>query len=137
MARFAGLLIATMLLLGSAMLVSAGAADPPPNTTSAPAASPVPPGGVHSGSLYPLHATAGLNCASCHKESPPTTPVATATCLSCHGGYADLAKKTDDRGPANPHASHQGELPCDSCHHAHQASVDFCAQCHQWGFKVP
>jgi hypothetical protein len=26
---------------------------------------------------------------------------------------------------------------CESCHRGHKPSVDFCAQCHDFGFTVP
>ncbi len=146
----ARLLVIAAALLG-VLALPAIAADAPPNPPAAvgsvvgPAAATggdataglVPPGGPHSGALFQVHIGAGLNCASCHKESPPATPVATSQCLSCHVSYEALAQQSGNLGEANPHASHQGELPCESCHRIHQPSVDFCAQCHQWGFKVP
>jgi hypothetical protein len=58
-------------------------------------------------------------------------------CFSCHGNYDKLADKTDGKGSHNPHASHNGDLPCESCHHVHKASENFCAGCHQFEFKVP
>jgi hypothetical protein len=126
--KSAGLLVGALLLcLG---LSAPGLAADPPAVPAAPAAA------TQTGALYQLHVGAGLNCASCHKETPPATPVGTATCLSCHGSYEALAKKTISVTP-NPHDSHQGQLPCESCHHIHKPSVDFCSQCHQWGFKVP
>ncbi len=143
MLRGFGLLTILVLLAGSAL-----AADPAPAATPAPAASPAPgaaaatpaltpPGPFHGGSLYRLHTAAGLTCASCHKESPPSTPVQTATCLSCHGSYDALADKTQNDSP-NPHDSHQGQLPCESCHHVHMPSVSYCAQCHdQFHLNVP
>jgi hypothetical protein len=82
------------------------------------------------------HKAAGIACAGCHKETPPHVPVPTAVCMTCHGTYAAIAAKTANDTP-NPHASHKGDLPCESCHHSHKASVDYCAQCHDWGFKVP
>ncbi len=86
--------------------------------------------------LAARHKAAGLACAGCHGEATPHAPGATAVCLNCHGSYAAIAAKTATSDP-NPHASHKGELPCESCHHAHKPSVDYCAQCHDWGFKVP
>jgi fumarate reductase flavoprotein subunit len=144
--NLAGVVVAMSLLLGLSMSAPAWAAD----TQASPAspAAPLAAGGTAAsaatapaaasqvGALYQLHVVAGLNCAACHKETPPATPVSTATCLTCHGSYDALAKKTENVAP-NPHASHQGDLPCESCHHIRKASVDFCDQCHQWGFKVP
>ncbi len=145
MTRGAGMPTILVLLLGIMTAGSAMAADPAPAPAATPrppaaaAASPllVPPGPFHGGSLYQRHVSAGLTCASCHKESPPSTPVSTATCLSCHGPYKALAARTVNATP-NPHDSHQGQLPCESCHHIHMPSVNFCAQCHtQFNFAVP
>ena len=86
--------------------------------------------------LADKHKAAGIDCKACHTESPSKPPTKKA-CLQCHGpSYASLATKTDKVEP-NPHASHQGDLDCASCHHGHKASVDFCAQCHTFGFTVP
>ncbi len=151
MTRRAGVLTTLALLLGIPLLSlalagPAAAADPAPPpapaagaTGSAPAAPLLtPPGQFHGGALYQRHVAAGLTCASCHKENPPSTPVPTATCLSCHGSYDALADQTENIGPANPHDSHQGQLPCESCHHIHMPSVSYCAQCHQqFHFQVP
>ena len=85
--------------------------------------------------LADRHSTRGLGCASCHGTTGPQTAVTAATCIACHGAYTAIAEKTARLDP-NPHASHRGELACGECHHAHQPSVDFCAQCHDFGFKV-
>ena len=87
--------------------------------------------------LLQKHLGAGLNCAACHKETPPAATVKMEQCFTCHGNYDKLADKTDGKGAHNPHASHNGDLPCESCHHVHKPSVNFCAQCHQFEFKVP
>jgi hypothetical protein len=88
------------------------------------------------GFLAEKHQKAGIECAGCHKESPPKAAVSSAACGGCHGDAAGLAAKTAKAHP-NPHASHQGELPCETCHRAHARSVDYCAQCHDFGLKVP
>jgi len=113
-----------------------------------PAASP-PAAPMVEGPLTPAvlfladrHATLGLTCTSCHTAGapPPGTTIAGATatsiCLGCHGTYADVAGRTAALFP-NPHASHLGELTCSSCHRAHQTPVDYCSQCHSFGFRVP
>lgn len=89
------------------------------------------------GALLGKHLGFGLNCASCHKENPPSVAVKMEQCFTCHGDYDKLADKTDGKGSHNPHASHNGDLPCESCHHMHMPSVNFCAQCHQFEFNVP
>lgn len=90
-----------------------------------------------AGALLQKHVDKGLNCTGCHQENPPAKVVATDKCLSCHGPYDKLADKTEGKAAQNPHASHQGDLSCDSCHHAHKASVNYCSQCHQFEFNVP
>jgi hypothetical protein len=89
------------------------------------------------GALLQKHLAKGLNCNGCHQENPPATPVKINQCLTCHGTYGQLADKTEGKGEANPHGSHQGDLACDSCHHVHKPSVNYCSQCHQFEFRVP
>ncbi|MEN6466165.1 MAG: cytochrome c3 family protein [Syntrophaceae bacterium] len=86
--------------------------------------------------LADRHQAKKIECAGCHKESPPKAAVTGAMCMKCHGTYAKVAKQTDKVTP-NPHASHMGELACEECHHGHKPSVDRCAECHEFGFKVP
>ena len=87
--------------------------------------------------LIETHTAAGLKCEACHAENPPKTAADMAVCINCHGKYEAIAEKTQKVRPHNPHESHQGEVECGECHHVHKASVDFCGQCHQFGFKVP
>ena len=87
--------------------------------------------------LIEKHKAAGLNCDACHAENPTKTAPPMVTCTNCHGKYEVIAEKTGKENPHNPHESHQGEVECGECHHVHKASVDFCGQCHQFGFKVP
>lgn len=79
--------------------------------------------------LADVHAGKGMNCASCHKESPPKEKVPTDACVKCHGDYDKLAEKTAKIEP-NPHKSHLGNLDCEFCHHAHKPQENFCTQCH-------
>jgi len=99
------------------------------------AQAPAAPGAGH-GYLIDKHAAAGVNCAACHAESPPSKPADQAACVKCHGTNAQMATKTSSDQP-NPHASHLGEVACTSCHHVHQASVLYCAQCHNFDLKTP
>jgi len=87
--------------------------------------------------LVEKHKEAGLTCDACHKESPPKAAVTASVCLGCHGDYAKLAERTQEAKPKNPHESHEGEIECEECHHVHKTSVDYCAKCHDFGFKVP
>jgi hypothetical protein len=94
------------------------------------------PGAGH-GFLIDKHLAAGVTCAQCHTQTTATPPN-TATCLSCHGAtYGKLAELTAKDNP-NPHASHQGELDCNECHHVHVASETLCSQCHNnFEMKTP
>jgi len=100
------------------------------------AQSPSAPGVGH-GFLINKHVAAGLSCANCHTKNPPMKRPDMATCLACHGGtYEKLAAMTEKNQP-NPHASHQGPLPCSSCHHVHVASQMFCNNCHNYDITTP
>ncbi len=85
--------------------------------------------------LADRHKAAGLACQSCHGTAAFAQPVAEATCVRCHGGYAELAAKT--LMEPNPHRSHMGELACSTCHHIHKPSTSYCDQCHSFGMEVP
>ena len=64
--------------------------------------------------------------------TPPVYPEET-TCTGCHN-KADVAKKTKALEP-NPHtAPHNGD--CTLCHMQHEPAVNYCAQCHNFNFKV-
>jgi hypothetical protein len=100
------------------------------------AQSPSAPGSGH-GFLIDEHMAANLTCSACHAENPPHNAPQTATCLGCHGGtYDKLAAMTASDQP-NPHDSHQGTVPCSSCHHVHVASQTFCNSCHNFDMTPP
>ncbi|MGV8056502.1 MAG: cytochrome c3 family protein [Smithellaceae bacterium] len=89
------------------------------------------------------HKSKGISCTACHKSSPYTRSE-DVTCMTCHGSYADLAKKTAGlenlkAGIQNPHKSHIGEARCTVCHKNHASSVLYCNECHSPKFemKVP
>ena len=82
------------------------------------------------------HTAKGIACNSCHKETPPKDSVSTETCFKCHGDYTKLAEQTKKVSP-NPHVQHNGDLPCEACHHEHKPSVDQCSSCHNFNYKVP
>ena len=86
--------------------------------------------------LEEKHKNAGITCDACHPETPPGKAVSMEVCLGCHGDYAKLAEQTGKAEP-NPHESHEGPVPCEKCHHNHKASENYCASCHNFGFKVP
>jgi fumarate reductase flavoprotein subunit len=93
-----------------------------------------PPG---NGPLLQKHLGLGVTCNQCHKEAPPSEMVRTPQCLTCHVSFDALAERLEGKGQANPHGSHNGDVPCDRCHHVHRASENFCSSCHQFEFKVP
>jgi nitrate/TMAO reductase-like tetraheme cytochrome c subunit len=105
------------------------------------------------------HAQQGLSCLDCHadqeavkqshEEAIPGEPLAELKvnmefCFDCHvdnehTSYEQIVKLTTDlvsEVGANPHVSHS-MLQCSACHKNHRESVDFCAQCHLWGWQVP
>jgi hypothetical protein len=86
--------------------------------------------------LADRHKKIGVECQGCHQENPPSKPVMPPICLSCHGDYEKVAAQTEKVHP-NPHASHEGNLPCNVCHNAHKVSKDHCATCHNFDFKIP
>jgi nitrate/TMAO reductase-like tetraheme cytochrome c subunit len=53
-------------------------------------------------------------------------------CTKCHISEAHVATLTDFL-PRNPHDSHNGELPCNTCHVSHGTQIDFCSECHDNG----
>ncbi|MCI5851313.1 MAG: cytochrome c3 family protein [Sutterellaceae bacterium] len=92
-----------------------------------------------------LHAAKGLKCDACHVTATGGALKAEKSdygvCATCHGDYQKMIEKTDakhkDSGQPNPHAQHDGALPCTECHKGHKASVNYCAQCHSFVYKVP
>jgi hypothetical protein len=86
--------------------------------------------------LADKHKKAGIECNSCHKETPPKQAVKADVCTGCHGDYEKLAKSSEKVEP-NPHDSHEGNLDCGVCHHSHRESEFYCSRCHAFGLKVP
>ncbi|MVX57491.1 cytochrome c3 family protein [uncultured Parasutterella sp.] len=85
-----------------------------------------------SGTTSRLHLRNRNSCSSCHTDGIPVegAQVSNEICLSCHGSYEDLAKKTRSDKKANPHESHQGKLECSRCHKGHETSRSYCTECH-------
>jgi hypothetical protein len=85
------------------------------------------------------HKAAGTSCADCHGKTKKPALVEADKCLTCHGPADALVKKTAVVKPENPHASpHWGtQIECSVCHRQHEKTVDWCAHCHNYGFKVP
>lgn len=79
------------------------------------------------------HIKTGLNCDSCHGAAKVAAKaeVGMAKCLSCHGPYEKLAKRTDAL-IRNPHENpHYGDLECSECHRGHSADRNDCDRCHK------
>ena len=95
--------------------------------------------------LADRHVARGMKCTACHVDAKGGALKAANTdygvCATCHGDYNAMIKKTDAKyknsGQPNPHAQHDGALPCTECHKGHKASVNYCAQCHSFVYKVP
>ena len=90
-----------------------------------------------------LHAKSKVDCAGCHGKQAPVsdTTVENPRCLACHGPVEKLAEKSANKEfpKRNPHASHYGsDIACTACHHAHDASVVLCGDCHKlWKLNIP
>lgn len=88
--------------------------------------------------LADRHVERGLKCESCHT---PDMKIKTSgdydVCVDCHGDYNAMIKKTEGRYETNPHAQHEGALPCTECHKGHKAGVNYCGECHNFEYKVP
>ena len=86
-----------------------------------------------------LHQLQGVGCDGCHGKGAKREPVEKEQCLSCHGSGDKVAALTAQVKPQNPHNSkHYGtELDCNLCHQQHRKSEDYCAECHDFKFKVP
>lgn len=86
--------------------------------------------------IKPHHQANGIGCRDCHTTDPPEA-VTIEQCIICH----DLPEEKEDYHDGDPdkHDSpHYGpELECENCHVEHGESVNFCADCHNFNFKVP
>ena len=86
------------------------------------------------------HMARGITCEMCHGKGNPSEldPPDIKTCTQCHPAK-QLVQKTKSVKPQNPHMSphYQDQLECTNCHRMHEANENFCAQCHDFKFKVP
>jgi nitrate/TMAO reductase-like tetraheme cytochrome c subunit len=84
--------------------------------------------------LIDRHKAAGLECGSCHSESPPQAAPSNSKCIGCHGDQAKLAAQTKYASPnphAPPHLSPGETQACQDCHHVHKQSEITCTDCHR------
>lgn len=86
-----------------------------------------------------VHRLAGVGCADCHGARRAPEPVEAARCLGCHGPASALVAATAKVQPENPHDSpHWGpQMECLACHRQHSRTVNWCAHCHGFAFRVP
>lgn len=80
----------------------------------------------------------GLKCETCHdKDMKVKQSGDYDVCVDCHGNYEKMIKKTEGKYQVNPHAQHEGVLPCTECHKGHKTGVNYCGQCHSYIYQVP
>ena len=88
--------------------------------------------------LADRHVWRGLQCDACHEPDMKVKMNGDLeVCTSCHGDYAAMIKRTEGRFETNPHAQHEGLLPCTECHKGHKPGVNYCGGCHNFEYKVP
>jgi cytochrome c nitrite reductase small subunit len=108
-----------------------------------------------SNNLDHVHQQAGVQCKECH-DYPVTAEIQSGVnyitgnyavdssgnlpkrkyddklCTKCHISLEHVAQLTDFL-KRNPHDSHNGALPCSTCHVSHGAQIDYCSRCHDNG----
>ncbi len=92
--------------------------------------------------LADRHGSRNLACDVCHNGTAlKTNDKGEEACVGCHGGYEAVYAKVDPKytklGQTNPHAQHDGDLPCSTCHKGHKPGENYCLGCHSFEFKVP
>jgi hypothetical protein len=88
--------------------------------------------------LDSAHKDKGVYCTGCHKTytDPFEARDTQEGCTKCHGDYDALLKASVKSSyEKNPHKSHYVDLRCNLCHKGHSKFTDYCAQCHQFGYK--
>ena len=86
------------------------------------------------------HRRNGVYCLDCHSDYMDAYAAGDtqAGCTGCHGGTEEMIKKTEKtKYSHNPHKSHYVDLKCSACHSGHKPFVDYCAQCHPFGYRDP
>lgn len=93
---------------------------------------------IYAAGIADIHKGKNIACAACHGNDVKNLQEPTIeTCSACHSPK-ELAQKTKDYKPTNPHDSphYHENLECSNCHHGHITSEDYCQQCHTFNFKV-
>jgi hypothetical protein len=87
--------------------------------------------------LDSAHKEKGVYCTGCHATytDPFEARDTQQQCIKCHGDYDALLKTGKSSYEKNPHKSHYVDLRCNLCHKGHSNFTDYCAQCHQFGYK--
>jgi hypothetical protein len=108
-----------------------------------------------SSDLDHVHQQAGVQCKGCHDYplsaeissgikfvtgnytvdkggNLKTVKFSDAMCTKCHISEEHVAQRTDFLAK-NPHDSHNGNLPCNTCHVSHGGQIDYCSSCHSNG----
>ena len=90
------------------------------------------------------HAAVIKDCAVCHTQDNAVAGNAFVVphdkvCMSCHGSYEALAKKTENLSEPNPHRSHHygTGLSCTACHAEHSQPRAYCNECHEFKYTMP
>lgn len=94
------------------------------------------------GFLAGRHGAKGVKCEMCHVTATGgklkmVDEGKHEVCVQCHGFYDKVVQLTETKDEQNPHAQHDGNLPCTECHKGHKKGVNYCAQCHNFEFTVP
>lgn len=134
---------ALLFSLAAAVISQAAFAEAAPAAGPASAAAAAPASGDGHW-LADRHVAKGVKCDGCH-DGMQGGPMKRAgeqkreACVTCHGWYDVMAKKTTPEDPdeQNVHSQHDGELDCTVCHKGHRKGVNYCSQCHMWEFKIP
>ncbi|WP_345861073.1 cytochrome c3 family protein [Shewanella algae] len=76
-----------------------------------------------------------IKCNDCHNEMPPKNAPEKESCLSCHGSYEELGKRTENVIP-NPHDNHMTGGGCTDCHSGHKLPTLMCDSCHELDMNI-
>lgn len=84
------------------------------------------------------------DCSICHTQENavagnPFVVPDDKQCMTCHGSYESLAKKTEKLEEPNPHKSHHygTGISCTACHKEHSKPVAYCNECHEFKYTMP